>query len=211
MSQDNQDYQTVSRKVRALTQNITLLATLSEKDSKTYIIKGTTGSTYKVSISNLKECGCSCSCDDYIMRKQNCKHIYYVLMRILNVDPDTYFKNNESNNNLSITYKLVFENTVDNTFKFLDIYDSKNIVANITNYIEETYGIDAKWNAMKLFSGQIPVNEFTGIYFVKVNETLYELYKKTVTKTNIGWIFNDYICTIDDKKIGRFMLVAKKK
>lgn len=208
------DYQTSSRKVRALTQNISLLATLNENDgTKIYVIKGTTGSTYKVSIEGTP----MCTCHDFTTRHIKCKHIYYVLMRILNVDADTYtIKPIQKNPNITVPYKLVFENVKDNTFKFIDIYDSKNIMTNITNHIETTYDANSKHNALKLYNENVSINEimqdknFTGVYIVKINDKLYELHMKTITKTNVGWLFNKFIDDVKTEKIARFMLVDEE-
>ena len=49
------------------------------------MIMGSTGNIYKVCITNQ----CSCTCPDYLTRLQMCKHIFFVLIRIMKVDSQT--------------------------------------------------------------------------------------------------------------------------
>lgn len=79
------------RKHRGLKQKLYLIE-LSDSDvdkkklSKKFIIMGSTGNVYQVCIKNTP----TCTCPDYKLRKKRCKHIYFVLIRIMNVS-----KNNE--------------------------------------------------------------------------------------------------------------------
>ncbi len=52
--------------------------------SRSYMVCGTTKNVYKVTIKNTPVC----TCPDHQMRRRRCKHIYFVLCRIMNVSPD---------------------------------------------------------------------------------------------------------------------------
>ena len=59
------NYADSSRRVRSLTQNISLLAIFNETNGqKSYIIKGPTGNTYKVIIDENP----TCTCEDFERR-----------------------------------------------------------------------------------------------------------------------------------------------
>src|SRR5438552_8999562 len=81
------------RKARGLTQNIYLIDIITERTQKTFEVMGTSGSTYNVKISNRPEC----SCLDFKNRRRRCKHIYFVLMRIMGLSEtasdEPYFSN----------------------------------------------------------------------------------------------------------------------
>ena len=49
-------------------------------------------------------------------------------------------------------------------------------------------------------------NEFHGIYFVKINDNLYVLYKKIINLTNNGWIMNNFVNDIQNIILGRFII-----
>jgi hypothetical protein len=71
------------RKTRSLTQRLYLIEALPGQDLiREYMIMGSTGNIYKVTITNQ----CLCTCPDYQTRFQMCKHIFFVLLRIMNVD-----------------------------------------------------------------------------------------------------------------------------
>lgn len=75
------------RKQRGVTQKLFLIETLQIKDetSREYIIMGSTGNVYNVNITHNP----TCTCPDYITRGNRCKHIFFVLVRIMKViDPD---------------------------------------------------------------------------------------------------------------------------
>src|SRR5690348_6998146 len=75
------------RKYRGKTQNLYLIE-IGDHDmntySKSYIIMGSTGNIYTVTIKDIP----SCTCPDYISRGCRCKHIYFVLKRIIGVNED---------------------------------------------------------------------------------------------------------------------------
>lgn len=76
------------RKYRSLTQRMYLVESLQLHDGfpqplmKAYMIMGSTGNIYKVTIANQ----CSCTCPDHLKRQNVCKHIYFVLLRIMKVE-----------------------------------------------------------------------------------------------------------------------------
>jgi hypothetical protein len=285
------------RKQRALTQNINLMDIIYSTNEleRKYIVIGTTGSIYEVLIKDKPEC----TCLDFQNHKIRCKHIYYILMQVINtvnIDNETYTPNEvrdmlgieypqttndnaifidqvDDNNELKeiqkfndictkiatelaggavdlITvpescekvtqvqgepvvqdivkisivdnwmdnpvqvksnYKIVFENTDTNKFKFID--EVNDVITTIGKYIEENYGVGSRANAMKLYEEKASMESiikdtgFAGVYVNKINESVYELYMKIITKSNNGWIFNNYIETIENSKLGRFIVV----
>ena len=75
-----------SRRIeRCYTDNIYLIESLPPEEEypyeRNYLIMGNSGKTYTVTISNEP----SCTCPDYTTRGNRCKHIYFVLIRIMNI------------------------------------------------------------------------------------------------------------------------------
>lgn len=73
-----------TRKSRGLEQKIFLILTHEyEKNilERKYEVMGTSGNVYTVTIKNDPDC----TCPDYVNRHKRCKHIYFVLMRIMKV------------------------------------------------------------------------------------------------------------------------------
>ena len=70
---------------RCYTDNIYLIESLPPEEDhpykRKYLIMGNSGRTYKVTISNKP----NCTCPDFTMRGNRCKHIYFVLIRIMNI------------------------------------------------------------------------------------------------------------------------------
>lgn len=82
-----------ARKSRGLTQKLFLIETLAIADDgeRKYAIMGSTGNVYTVTISSIP----NCTCPDHQVRHKRCKHIYFVLLRIMkqtNVDKGEYTK-----------------------------------------------------------------------------------------------------------------------
>jgi hypothetical protein len=71
---------------RCDTDNIYLIESLPPEEDNPYernfLIMDNSGNTYTVTISNYP----SCTCPDYTTRGNRCKHIYFVLIRIMNID-----------------------------------------------------------------------------------------------------------------------------
>ena len=69
---------------RCYTDNIYLIESIPPEEDfpckRKYLIMGNSGKTYKVTISNYP----TCTCPDYTFNHRRCKHIYFVLIRIMN-------------------------------------------------------------------------------------------------------------------------------
>lgn len=123
-----------ARKQRGTTQNIFLIESIVDNNysERKYIVMGSTGNVYDVIIKNTPEC----SCPDYTTRAKRCKHIYFVLIRVMrstNEDQQNY-SNDELqamfNNIPQITNNLIIDDNAKNTyekFKQLNKFSSKEI------------------------------------------------------------------------------------
>ena len=60
---------------------------------KEFNVMGSTGNVYTVSISNET----SCTCPDYKQRHARCKHVFFILLRIMNVNENDVDQNKYSN------------------------------------------------------------------------------------------------------------------
>ncbi|AYV78655.1 MAG: hypothetical protein Edafosvirus22_12 [Edafosvirus sp.] len=73
------------RKLRGLNQKLFLIETLPVVNPanliREYSVMGLTGNVYKVSIKNTPEC----TCPDFQIRHKKCKHIYFILMRVMQI------------------------------------------------------------------------------------------------------------------------------
>ena len=88
------DYEKNSRIEKCKKQKIFLLQINEISDTeKTFEIQGSTGNVYTVKINN----ELSCNCPDYIIRRNRCKHIYFVLIRILKCEntEEDYFEDDD--------------------------------------------------------------------------------------------------------------------
>jgi hypothetical protein len=75
------------RKQRGVTQKLFLIEAIEKKSdaSREYVIMGLTRNVYNVNICSTP----TCTCPDYTTRGNRCKHIFFVLLRIMKVnDPD---------------------------------------------------------------------------------------------------------------------------
>jgi len=75
------------RKSRGKAQKIYLIMTheyFADTMDRSYEVMGTTGNVYNVCIKTSP----TCTCPDYVSRHRRCKHIYFVLSRIMKVKPD---------------------------------------------------------------------------------------------------------------------------
>lgn len=113
------------RKERGKTQNIFLIETIiNEKDTdkiREYVVMGSTGNVYHVKIKNVPEC----TCPDYKTRNIRCKHIYFVLIKVMNnVDNEKPSYSDEEIKNMFdtipyITNNLIVDNKVNETYEQL--------------------------------------------------------------------------------------------
>jgi len=71
---------TVERLERALSQR--LYSLWRDAETETYRIMGSTGTTYAVGVGD----GCYCSCPDHRLRNVVCKHICFVLIKVLRLE-----------------------------------------------------------------------------------------------------------------------------
>lgn len=78
-----------SRIGRAFTDNLYLVESLppeNEEDyTREYSVMGSTGNVYKVVIENEP----TCTCPDFRIRRNRCKHIFFILIRVMKVDNET--------------------------------------------------------------------------------------------------------------------------
>ena len=86
-------YAGTQRKQRGLAQRLFLIETLEPKEEKVrqYVVMGSTGNVYTVTVTNVP----TCTCPDHVTRGNRCKHIFFVLLRIMRVgeaeaDVDVY-------------------------------------------------------------------------------------------------------------------------
>lgn len=84
-------YMSYARKQRGSTQTLFLIEILDSDDmyQKSYSVMGSTGNVYTVTIQDIP----TCTCPDYTTRGNRCKHIYFILIRVMkctDVDQTTY-------------------------------------------------------------------------------------------------------------------------
>ena len=73
------------RKNKGLNQKLYLIESIIDETKifeRTYIVMGSTGNVYNVIINNKP----ICTCPDYATRKNRCKHIYFILLRIMRTE-----------------------------------------------------------------------------------------------------------------------------
>ena len=82
---------------RCYTDNIYLIESVppdpEDDTERTYVIMGHSGHVYNVTISHRPKC----TCPDFYLRGNRCKHIYFVLIRIMNIDnvTDKYYSDDD--------------------------------------------------------------------------------------------------------------------
>lgn len=85
----------MSRQEKAMTDNLYLIEIIHTENyfKREFSILGSTGNNYIVTISTRL----TCSCPDFRIRKKKCKHIYFVLMRVMKYEKihKNKFKENE--------------------------------------------------------------------------------------------------------------------
>jgi len=88
---------TSARIERCYTDNIYLIESLPEDYKypfqRIFVIMGHSGHVYNVTISNVP----NCTCPDFMHKNRRCKHIYFVLMRIMNINnyKERYFSDEQ--------------------------------------------------------------------------------------------------------------------
>ena len=122
---------------------------------------------------------------------------------------DIITSKNKSIDSLPQHKQIVIENTIDNTFKLLNIVD--DAFTTLSEYIGKTYGIDAKHNVIKAHKSNATVDEilkdkdYIGVYLIKINDNLHELHVKKINKVNKGWFLNNFVDDVKTEKIGSFI------
>lgn len=104
------------RKYRGISQKLYLIESNDAQEKKEYVIMGSTGNVYTVVIQEKP----TCTCPDHKSRHNRCKHIYFVLIKIMGVtdiDKPIYTKNDLSN---------MFKNIPNSTELFRVSVDLKN-------------------------------------------------------------------------------------
>ena len=95
-----------TRKQRGKTQKIFLVEhNPISKYVKEYVVMGTTGNIYKVKIQETPVC----TCWDYMTRHRRCKHIYFILCRIMKVNQSKEDTPSFSKRALFTASKSIFE------------------------------------------------------------------------------------------------------
>lgn len=96
-----------SRKDRGTKQNLFLIENLKtdKKYDKKYVVMGSTGNVYMVNISNSP----TCTCPDHQTRHKRCKHIYFILIRVMKVTPSNEEKEKFTNNDLDKMFENIPE------------------------------------------------------------------------------------------------------
>lgn len=70
-----------ARKYRGISQKLYLIESNDSQEKKEYIIMGSTGNVYTVAVKEKP----TCTCPDHKSRHNRCKHIYFVLIKIMGV------------------------------------------------------------------------------------------------------------------------------
>ena len=98
---------------RCFTDNLYLVESippnLNEEKKRVYLIMGSTGNVYSVVITNKP----TCTCPDFRQRKKRCKHIYFVLIRIMKVEnPIIKYFTNENLEEMFNNIPLITNNLI---------------------------------------------------------------------------------------------------
>ena len=146
---------------RAFKQRIYLITTELNKDYL-FNVMGTTGNIYKVCISDTHY---SCDCPDYLNRKSYCKHLFFILGKVLNISPTDIFSNNYNLNSIT------------------DYINTNNI---LQNFIKDD--LVTKFNNIKLNSDicvKQKINEICAICFDDLDKTDDLVYCKYVCGNSV--------------------------
>lgn len=108
---------------------------------------------------------------------------------------------------------LIFEDLNNNKFITLGMEITETtIIDKMYKHIGLIYGSALKENAIELYDSKKTMDEIVkdkkvaGVYIIKVNDNLYEMYTKNIEKVNNGWIRNNYIEVVKNEKVGRFIV-----
>jgi hypothetical protein len=108
-----------SRKERALYQKLYLIETIpsTQELEKEFVVMGSTGNVYTVKICSEP----SCTCPDFLRRQRNCKHIFFILLKVMKIDEvdQEYFEDDELREMFSNIPKITSNLIVDKTLRKL--------------------------------------------------------------------------------------------
>ena len=112
---------------RCFTDNLYLVESippnLNEEKKRVYLIMGSTGNVYSVVITNKP----TCTCPDFKQRKKRCKHIYFVLIRIMKVEnPIIKYFTNENLEEMFNNIPLITNNLIVDKSKRDKFYEITN-------------------------------------------------------------------------------------
>ena len=113
-----------SRKHRSKNQKIFLVQCHNSETAfeKKYDVMGTTGNVYTVTINNTP----ICTCPDFMTRHKRCKHIYFVLIKIMHIEEDMEDSKKYSNEDLTDMFNSIPEimNNLIISDKIIDKYNN---------------------------------------------------------------------------------------
>jgi len=89
------------RKNRSKSDKLFIIETVDiDKYEKKYMIMGSTGNVYDILINHDP----TCTCPDFKKRHQRCKHIYFILLRGMNLDKIDEDKKHFTNDDLEVMF-----------------------------------------------------------------------------------------------------------
>jgi hypothetical protein len=110
---------------RCYTDNIYLIETLPPDEDDPYkrefSIMGNSGRVYKVTVENRPKC----TCPDFRTRNKRCKHIYFVLIRIMDIE--NYYESKYSDDELETMFNNIPEIAKELMYKGENLEDQKEV------------------------------------------------------------------------------------
>lgn len=132
------------RKTRGITQNIYLTDIFIFDDKKLFEVTGTSGNSYTVTICNHNSSShafdIKCTCPDFENRKRRCKHIYFILIRIMGVDKSDADVKIYSDNQLKNMYAKMEE--VTNRLRYFKVIGNERKTVGFPSIGNETKNVD---------------------------------------------------------------------
>lgn len=116
-----------NRKARGKTQNIFLIETIinDNLNERKYAIMGSTGKLYYVTIDESP----ICTCPDFATRHIRCKHIYFVLIRVMKVSKENEDQKKYTKQDLETMFNNI-PNIMNNLIADVKIRDNYNKIKN---------------------------------------------------------------------------------
>jgi hypothetical protein len=111
------------RKNRGKTQKLYLIESYPSTSNfeREYAVMGSTGNVYLVKIKSVP----TCTCPDYLERLKRCKHIYFILIRVMGIQDDETDKDNYISGELTNMFSNIspVTNNLVADHKYIDIYE----------------------------------------------------------------------------------------